>query len=388
MSSTTFNFTQRSLDALKPPSADSRSTCDEYSDKTQPGLKLQVSKSGAKTFWFRYTFGGRKRAKRIGLYPGIAIAEAREVAQTLRAQIDRGLDPNEERDRLAAMPSFAEFATREYMPYAWANKRSAKDDESKLKHYLIPKFGEVALHEVRTRDIQMYLDQLGERLSRATLNRHLALLSKLFKMAVSWERLTRNPCEGIKMFRERIKQQRYLNVEEIRQLIAAARRDENASAGAAVEFLVLTGVRRGEALAAKWEHVDWTRRTLFLPETKNGNSRYVYLNEAAVELLERLPWRNSSPNLFPGKDPRQALVNPVKAFHRILKAARLGSLRIHDLRHTYASTLLAQGATLFQVQHSLGHASHQSTQRYSHIRSSGLHEVSQLMADAVGVRST
>lgn len=382
MSSKTFNFTQRSLDALKPHPSTSRSTCAEYSDQTQTGLKLQVSKTGTKTFWFRYIFDGRKRSQRIGEYPGISIVEARQLAQGLRASLDRGVDPNEAQDRLAAMPSFAEFAMQEYLPHARQTKRSAEDDESKLRLYLLPALGSRRLSSIRTRDIQQYLNGLTH-LTEATRNRHLALLSKLFKLAVQWDRLERNPCEGIRMYREVIKQQRFLDIDEVRRLIEAARREDNASAGAAIEFLALTGIRRNEALLARWEHVDDKERTLFLPQTKNGNSRYVYLNDAAMALLQRLPWRHRSEHLFPGKEPGKPLNNPIKAFHRILKAARLGNMRLHDLRHTYASTLLSQGATLFQVQHSLGHRSHQSTQRYSHIRASGLHDVSQLMSKAL-----
>ena len=118
------------------------------------------------------------------------------------------------------------------------------------------------------------------------------------------------------------------------------------------------------------------RGTLFLPDTKSGKSRTVILNPDALAILQEQVKRLDNPYVFPGKVAGKALNNPIKGFHRILKAAGIENLRIHDLRHSFASLAVNSGATLYQVQHLLGHASSQTTQRYAHLADSTLREAS------------
>ena len=170
----------------------------------------------------------------------------------------------------------------------------------------------------------------------------------------------------------------------MRAVLAAADQDYNVYASQAIKLLILTGVRREEAMQARWESVDLEKGFLYLPKTKSGRSRYVTLNDAAKAVLENLPRIVGSPWVFPGKDSSKPICNPVKAFHRILEAAGVEKCRIHDCRHSFASMLVNQGASLYQVQQLLGHASVSTTQRYAHLAASTLRNTSQLVSDLVG----
>ncbi|WP_338648962.1 tyrosine-type recombinase/integrase [Pseudomonas sp. ML2-2023-3] len=382
-SRTTLKLTNRSI-GQAVHNAVSRATCTEHSDHQVTGLKLQVYKSGRKIWWLRYTLNSEKQAIRIGEWPGIDVDAARSIGREMRALVDRGIDPKVDQERTKASMPFKLYAVDHYLPWAQQYKQSANSDESKVRNHLVPAFGEKRLRDIGTRDVHMYLGKLRVTLAPATCNRHLALLSKMFKLAAQWGELEgKNPCEGIDKFKESLSHQRFLNQDETRRVMAAAQQEANKYAGAAVRLLLLTGVRREEALQARWEHVDLEQATLFLPKTKSGRTRYVVLNDAARGLLADLPRVKDSPWVFPGKDPMKPLCNARKAWHRILKAAGVEQVRIHDLRHSHASLLVNQGATLYQVQALLGHASPQTTQRYSHLASKTLRDVSQLVSDVV-----
>lgn len=381
---TRFVFTNRAIAALPAHSADSPSRSAEYSDTTVPGLKTVVGKNGSKSFSYRYQLsGGRKRCTRIGSFPATDVAKARQIALEMRAIIDRGGDPMEEHDRLKAMPTFSQFVHDEYLPLARQVKRSVHDDESKFRLHLEPKFGHYRLCDITTRDIQLHHAATKQSHTAATANRHLALLSAVFRKAMEWDRIPRNPASGIKAFKEDNQRQRFLSHDEIARIYAAMEFEQNKTAVAVLKLLLLTGTRREEALRARWEHIDMGTGQWLLPTTKSGRSRYVTLNDSAKALLNDLASQHFSPWVFPGRDGTKPFNNPRKAFCRILAAANVGHLRIHDLRHSFASLAVSAGASLYEVQALLGHSSAQMTQRYAHLTDNGLRRASQAVADAV-----
>lgn len=379
-----FAFTNRTIQSLPAHDADSASKSAEYTDTTVVGLKLIVGKNGSKKFAFRFQLvGGTKRYAPIGTFPAIEVAEARRLALEMRAVVDRGGDPLEQRDRLKAMPTFGEFVRNEYLPYAEQAKKSARNDESKVRLHLEPKFGSRRLCDIGPRDIQLHHAAMRQSHTAATANRHLALLSAIFRKGVEWGRVDRNPAAGIKPFKESSQQQRFLRVDEITRIFEAMEAEPNKTAVAALKLLLLTGTRREEALQARWENVDLEAKQWWLPMTKSGRGRYVTLSEAARDLLASLPSRGRSTWVFPGRDGDKPLQNPRKAFCRVLAAAEVEHLRIHDLRHSFASLAVNAGATLYEVQGLLGHSSAQMTQRYAHLADSGLRRASQAVADVV-----
>jgi integrase len=381
-SSKRIRFTTRAVQALPPHDPDSPSKCAEYTDPSCPGLKLQVSKVGAKSWLFRYVFRSVKRAIKLGNHPSTTVEEARERWLVNRAKLDRGIDPREELTRVKGMPTFRDFALGEYLPFAEQRKRSVEDDEAKLRLYMVPVWGDRRLCDITTRDVEMYLGELCKRheLSPATANRHLALAAKLFGLAVQWQRIDRSPTTGVAKFKEPRGKETFLTPDEVQRLMQAADTEANRYAASAVQLLLLTGCRREEILQARWEHVSFETGTLFLPKTKSGRTRHAVLNDAALGLLRELPRVKGSPWVFPGKDPQKPLNNPRKAFLCILAAAGIEQCRLHDLRHSHASLLVNQGVSLYQVQQLLGHASPQTTQRYAHLAADTLRSASQLVS--------
>ena len=185
-----------------------------------------------------------------------------------------------------------------------------------------------------------------------------------------------NPATGIRMHTENNQSQRFLSIDEAKRLWKVLSTEQNQIAASAIKLMLLTGVRREEALQARWEDIDHERLLWSLPMTKSGRQRFVMLSETALSVLNELPNKGGANYLFPGSKPGKPLSNARKCFQRALKAAGLAHLRIHDLRHTFASLAINNGATLYEVQHLLGHASNTTTQRYAHLASDNLRKAS------------
>jgi integrase len=155
---------------------------------------------------------------------------------------------------------------------------------------------------------------------------------------------------------------------------------------ALLRFLLVTGVRCGEALSLEWANVDIERGVAFLPKTKSGRSRQVILNDLASDVLRGMEERRfgDHPFVFPGSRPGTHMAEPRRVFARVKAMAKIDeSLRLHDLRHTYASIAVQNGASLYEVQKLLGHSSSIITQRYSHLTTDGLRTVTNSVADQI-----
>ena len=388
---TKFKFTQRSIEALPSHAKESKSTDQEYSDSLVSGLKLLVGKNGNKKFLFRYTLRSRKCSTALGSYGALTVDEARTLSNQYKALVSQGRDPKQEKDEFKNRISFAEFVNEHYLPHATTYKRSIADDESKLRLYLLPKFGHVPMADISTQALQSYHNHLKIKLSPATANRHLSLLHRLFSLSVRWGYLDKNICTGISKFQENNKHQRFLSNDEIRKLFSAADYDENIYAAAYIKILLLTGVRRSEGLGMKWEHLqlDGPKPMWYVPHTKSGKSRYVILNPMSVQILEALPKVLGNPYVFVGKIQGQPLHNPIKAFKRIIYRSDIEShFRLHDLRHTHASLIINNGGTLYDVQSALAHANSSISERYAHLseasRQKTSHNISNVIAGALG----
>ena len=202
----------------------------------------------------------------------------------------------------------------------------------------------------------------------------------IFNVALQWDILERSPTKGVKKFKEDNKKERFLSPDEIGRLYQAMEAETNKVAVNALKLLLLTGCRREEILKLKWENVSLESGTLFLPDSKTG-SRHVQLNAAAIELLEGID--HVSKFVFPGHldGENKPLNNPRKCFTRVLLAAGIvENVRLHDLRHTHASILVNQGASLFVVQKALGHSNPITSQRYSHLSDKTLRDASETVS--------
>ena len=384
-----YRFTKSILDKLPPTPSTNRSKETEYTDTGCTGLKVIVSKSGKKRFLFRYQFQGAKRSLVIGEYPSVDIDTARLIAGEHRKNIAMGHDPKQLRDEKRQDITFYDFAIEHYVPYASVHKLTVSNDLAILKKYLYPTWKQLALTRITQHNIQMVLNGALVSLKPATVNRIRSCILRMFRLAMEWGFVEKHPGTYIKKLKENNVVQRFLSKDEIVRFIRACDEDEGGAGANALKFALLTGMRIGEICRSQWK--DFTledgKASLFLPHTKAGLSRTVLINNAALSVLEEQSHLRQphNPYIFAGAAQGKAITHPKKAFQRIKeRAGILEHLRIHDLRHSFASILINSGkATLYDVQHLLGHHSPQTTTRYAHIQSSRLRLVSEQLGDLV-----
>lgn len=381
-SSRRFKFSKKLIDELPATPTDSASRETEYSDEACTGLRLIVNRAGRKRYLLRYSIDGKKKAIQIGEHGPFDVKEARLKANEFKKMVANGVDPRAERAARRAILTLRQFAEDHYLPYARANKRTADGDEGILKNHLYPLWAESKITEISKQDVQRLLDGKKEKRKPATINRILSLVHRMFRLACDWGYLDSNPAANVKKLKENNQRNFFLNREQVARFLKACDKEANVTARNALKLALLSGMRIGEILSAKWQDLSHTEQgvNLFLPHTKAGLARTVLLNDEAAAVLDnqKAQKRPGNPYIFPGRSGNKPMSNPKKAFARIKEnAGGLDTLRIHDLRHSFASILINSGsATLYDVQHLLGHHSAQTTERYAHLASDRLRNVS------------
>lgn len=358
----------------------------DFFDAELPGFMLEVRCSGGKTFYQRYRDpGGRERQFKIGSAQILTVSQARRKAREVLAEAILGRDPQKEREELRSTPSLADFVRDSYLPYAKNVKRSWQTDETILRIHILRKFGALRLDEISNQGVADLLRRLHDAgYSSGTTNRVLVLLRFIFNLAKKWgvPGSVNNPTSGLKTAPD-VCRERFLTHDEARRLLSALDADENQVAACAIRLLLLTGARRNEITHAKWELVNWEKRTLLVPRAKSGRPRLIHLNSAAVELLRSVRPTEGNPFIFPS--PATGRPSPSLHFpwRRIRKTADLLDVRLHDLRHSFASFLVNEGVSLYVVQGLLGHTQAKTTQRYAHLANETLAEAAETIRNVM-----
>lgn len=347
---------------------------------------LEVRASGGKTYYQRYTDDhGRERQFKIGAADVITLDQARRQARTVLAHAVLGDDPQARRRELRATPSINAFVRERYLPHVKSYKRSWQTDETMLRVHILPALGTLAVDEVTTEAISELIERMrASGYASGTTNRALILLRYLYNLGRKWKvpGMAQNPTLGLATAPD-VQRERFLSAEETQRLIAALEADENRVAAQAIMLLLLTGARRNEITQAKWEYVNWQRRTLLVPLSKSGKPRAIALNAQALELLQSIKRIDGNPYIFPSEvtgRPSPSLYFP---WDRIRERAGLYSVRLHDLRHSFASFLVNQGVSLYVVQGLLGHSHARTTQRYAHLAQETLLDAAQVVGEIV-----
>jgi integrase len=365
-------ITKRSVDALKPVAAGAEAV---LWDSELKGFGVRVQSGDAKSYVLHYRVGtGRGAPLRkltIGRHGSPWTAEqARAEAKRLLGLVAQGKDPAGAKTEAKAAPTVAELVARFLAEHAEPKRKAstAREYRRLLEHVVLPAIGKRKAADVTRRDIER-LHQ-ARRATPTEANRALACLSTMFNIAERWGMRPdgSNPCRHVEKYPQR-RCERFLSAEELARLgDALAAYDGSPYAVAAVKLLVFTGARLGEVLGLRWEWIDFERGEARLPDSKTG-AKTLHLPPPALAVLAGLPRLDGNPHVIAGAKASAALVNLEKPWRAIRQAAGLDDVRLHDLRHAFASIAVSSGMGLPIIGKMLGHTQPATTARYAHLAS-------------------
>jgi len=358
-------------------------------DSLMPGFGVRIKPTGVASYLVDYRNArGRKRRVTIGKHGVFTCEEAREHARSLLNEAALGGDPADDRDARRRPKTLADV-WEIYLAQHLQLKRkpsTASTYEGHWRLYIRDELGDQPIDDIRPRDIQRLHASLPHIPVQA--NRMLATLSAVLNYAERLELRPQgsNPCRFIERYPEK-RRERFMTTEELQRLgevLAEAERSnsEHPSAILAVRLLALTGMRKGEVQQLRWQDVDPERGFAFLPDSKTGR-KAVPLSQAALDLINEADRLEGNPYVCPGDRPGAHFVGLQKMWERVRSKAKLGSLRLHDLRHTFASHGAAIGLDLFHIGKVLGHSQTRTTQRYAHLASHPLQEAANRIGGSI-----
>ena len=333
-------------------------------------LVLEVRPTGTKVYALRYFDSrGKQRQFKIGNADDLSLCQVRKQASKLRNQIALGEDIGKSKILHRAVPTISEFIQERYLPFVAGYKRSWACDRGLFKNHVEPRWGKKYLDQITKADLISLFAEHRKTHAPASCNRLLILLRYMFNLAIKWDTpgITKNPTAGFPLMKEDNKHERYLSSEEAHSLYEVLKGSDNKMLQYIVPMLILTGARKREVLDARWADFDFEHRSWRIHTTKLGRPRHVPLSDSAMSLLNSAPKFDGCPWTFPNPKTLKPYVSIFYSWNSARTAAGLSDVRIHDLRHTFASFLVNAGRTLYEVQHLLGHTQIKTTQRYSHL---------------------
>ena len=372
-------ITKRSVDAIKVGGTDT-----VYWDGELTGFGLRVRRSGRKSYVVQTRIAGKLCWFTIGPHGPLNPDQARARALEILACAKKGIDPRDADARREAQPSMADLGRRfleEYVPVHC--KPSTREEYSRsVRLFVDPVIGELRVPEVQRKDIAALHHGLRDKPYQA--NRTLGVLSKMFSLAEvwGWRPDGSNPCRHVKRYKEH-KRERFLSPEETERLGQVLRdvEEEMPSAVAAFRLLLLTGCRMSEIRDLRWEYVK--DDCIELPDAKTGG-RVVPLGPDARTVLSSIPRDEDNPWVIAGRLPGSHLTDLQRPWRRIRKQAGLEGVRIHDLRHSFASRALALGESLTMIGKLLGHTQVQTTARYAHLARDSIQTAAARITGSIG----
>ena len=371
-------ISKRTVDALTVEVRDA-----VFWDDRIPGFGVRVYPSGSKVYVVQTRHRGKSRRVTLGRHGVITADQARKKAAETINCIKSGGDPVER-----GSVTVAELAVRylEEHVSVHCKESTRKMYRSVVERFIVPSYGGVAVEEVERKHINaLHLDL---RHSPYQANRALEIGSKLFNLAEEWKlRTGGNPCKYVRKYPER-KRERFLTEAEFRHLGAVLNEMEAEGRlavypAAAIRLLMLTGCRRNEIVELAWKHVDLEGGEIRLADSKTG-ARLVPLSPAAARVLEELPRIEGNPWVIPGTKPGRHLADLNHYWDRVRAEADLAEVRLHDLRHSFASRALALGESLSMIGKLLGHNKIETTARYAHLARDSIKASSARVADSIG----
>ena len=376
------NLTLRTIAALRPEA--SRFI---VWDSELAGFGLRVEPTGRKTYLYRYRAGGGgrnapARQVKVATQEGEMTPQAaRKLAKAIATQVANGKDPAAARSEVRKAQKISELVEA-FLSEHVASKRKKSTGihyRSVLNAYLVPRFGSRRINSLARSDVARLHSELRDKPYQA--NRLLAVIASLYAFAERRGFVEEgfNPARKIERYRED-RRERFLSTAELErfgtmlrlaetegvQIDGAPREGISPHAAAALRLLLTTGCRVGEVLSLKWEYVDFERGLLLLPDSKTGR-KSITLNAPALAVLESVPKVAGNPFVFVGRVPGEPLTEIKRPWRLVRTAAGLADVRLHDLRHTFASYGAGANLGLPIIGKLLGHSQPATTARYAHL---------------------
>ena len=367
----TLTLSGRAVDGLSASEKDAI-----FWDRELAGFGVRVYPSGRKVYVVQSRAQGAPRRVTLGSHGELTATQARLRAAQVIDRIKRGEEPNP--PPAQAGVTVADLAERYLSAHVAVNCNAHTSGiyRGSLENHILPALGMMPLVMVETAHVATLHYRLRE--TPRAANRALAVLSKMFSLAAAWGLVAdgTNPCRGVRKYKEK-KRERFLSRDEYRRLgRVLAEAEAEADAGiegavspyaiAALRLLMLTGCRLNEILTLRWDDIDRTAGEFRLRDGKTG-ARMVPLTPTAETVLAGIARVPANPWVIVGKQPGTHLSTITADWYRLRAHAGLDDVRIHDLRHSYASRALAAGESLSMIGKLLGHADIQSTARYAHL---------------------
>jgi integrase len=374
-------LTKRSVDALALPAAGEKIAW----DAELRGFGVRVSATGRRTYFVRKrTKAGRQVRVKLGVHGEVTAEQARAAAVREFGRIADGADPADERYRareaeekrrnILTLTGLADKYLAEHAE-AHCRPRSVKEYRALVERIIKPKLGTIRVPDLEHDDIAALHREL--KATPYVANRVLAVLSKMFSLAVVWKLRFDHPVKGVRRYQEE-KRQRFLSAAELGRLGQALAAHPYRVSANAIRMLLLTGARRAEVLGMEWSQVDaepgyWVKPSAL---TKQKTLHRVPLSPGARQLIEEMRRfrKPSETYVFPGRGPGEHLAELKKTWASLCEAAGISGTRVHDLRHSYASVLASAGHSLPVIGALLGHTNPSTTSRYAHLGDNPLQE--------------
>ncbi len=353
----------------------------EFCDTVVPGLLIEVRSTALSvpTFYLRWKRDGKTAYDRLGSIKDLTLTQARKMASTKKVEHAQAAKLAPEHKPAVGEMTLDAFMTEHYQPHVKIHKRSWQRDEQLYRIRIKPKFGETRLSAITRYSVQCFQNDLSEeKLSPASQDHHIKLLRRALNLAVQWEFLEKNVLKGIKLRLVDNELHDVADDEQLARLVEVLRTDENRPVCNILMFLLSTGARLNEALQATWSQVDLEKGLWTIPATnaKSKKSRSVPLNDSAMYVLAEAGKGTKFDAIFANPKTGKPFTTITRVWYRLRKAAGISKMRIHSMRHQFASLLVSSGRSLFDVQVLLGHSDPRVSQRYAKLSVQALREAS------------
>ena len=359
------HLTKRVIDSLTATAVDQF-----YFDDEVKGFAVRVMVSGTMTYLVQYRAKGRTRRVKIGRVGTLTVDEARKEAKAILGRVAKGENPAADIEQHRRAPRLKDVCERFMTDHVETRCKPSSQREYRraIDLFINPALGAYKIGDITRKEISEFHHKYRDRPYQA--NRSLGVLSKLFNLLEVWGLRTdgTNPCRHVAKYPER-RREAFLDLSELAHLNQVLEQRlhegiESIYVVSALRLLMFTGCRLSEIQTAQWSFIQG--RHLCLPDSKTG-ARRIALSEQALAVLAQIPRLDGNPFIIAGSVEGAHLTDLQRPWRRIRAEAGFPTLRIHDLRHSFASNALQQGIDLFTVKELLGHTQIQTTMRYAHM---------------------